>query len=175
MRRALEEWLQWRRAGRAYRPADWHAVEKGHGRITAWQLWQTECDAEMQRYLHAHLGWPGVQWCGWLVRRQRRGGRWEEESHVWVGGAAFAWELRAEQAAAYLRRHWTIENGVFYVRDVTMDEDRLTGRKIGGVLSDIRNVALNLLRRLGTAYIPDARRRVAALPDFGLHLLWEDY
>jgi len=36
-------------------------------------------------------------------------------------------------------------------------------------------VALNLLRRLGTAYIPDARRRVAALSDFGLHFPWEDY
>jgi len=56
-----------------------------------------------------------------------------------------------------------------------MDADRLTGRKMGEVLSDIRNVALNLLRRLGTAYIPDARRRVAALPDFGLYLLSENY
>lgn len=86
-----------------------------------------------------------------------------------MGDAAFTWALRAEEAAVYLRRHWAIENVVFYVRDVTMDEDRLPGHKIGGVLSGIRNVALNLLCRLGVAYIPDARRRVAALPDFGLH------
>ena len=117
LRRALEEWLQLRRAGEAYRPADWHAMEKGHGRIAAWQLWQTECDAEMPQYLHAPLGWPGVQECGWLVRRRQRGGRWEEERHVWVGGAAFAWALRAEQVVAYLRRHWAMENGVSYVHD----------------------------------------------------------
>ena len=160
LKRAPEEWLQLRRVAGAYRPADRHAVEKGHGRITAWPLWQTKCDAEMPQYRHAHLGWPGVQWCGWPVRRQWRDGRREEERHMWVGGVAFAWELRAEQVAAYLCRHWTIENGVFYVRDVTMDEDRLTGRKIGGVLSGIRDVALNLLHRLGTT---DTRMRGGAL------------
>ncbi|MCD6289023.1 MAG: hypothetical protein J7M34_00865, partial [Anaerolineae bacterium] len=59
-----------------------------------------------------------------------------------------------------------------YVRDVTMDEDRLHGRRIAAGLSGVRNVALNLLRHLVQApYIPDARRTVAAMPDYGLHLL----
>jgi len=71
-----------------------------------------------------------------------------------------------------LRGQWSIENGVFYVRDVTMDEDRLHGRKIAAGLSGIRNTALTLLRRLVPAsYIPEARRKVAAMPDYGLHLL----
>jgi len=53
-----------------------------------------------------------------------------------------------------------------------MDGDRLHGRQIGLVLSGIRNVALSLLRGLIPAHtIPEARRKVAALPDDGLHLL----
>jgi len=57
-------------------------------------------------------------------------------------------------------------------RDVTMNEDRLHGRQIAAGLSSIRNVALNLLRRLVQAsYFPDARRKVAVMLDYGLHLL----
>lgn len=131
----------------------------------------------MQAYLEEALGWPGVQWCGWL-RRWRKvlaSGQEEEKVHVWVGGGGFRWSLTAEQAAGYLRRHWSVENGVFYVRDVTMDEDRLHGRKIGYGLSGVRNAALNLLRTLGFPFIPDARRHLAARPDLGLALLTSDY
>jgi len=92
--------------------------------------------------------------------------------HVWIAGGALEWPLSAPQAAALLRGQWGIENGVFYVRDVTMDEDRLPGRQIAAGLSGVRNVALNLLRRLVAApSIPSARRRVAAMPDYGLGLL----
>ena len=129
----------------------------------------------MQAYLKETFGWSGVQWCGWIKRQRRRAGhqRWESENqHVWIAGGAFELSLGAEQAATLLRGHWSIENGVFYVRDRTMDEDRLHGRKIGLGLSSIRNAVLNLLRYLIPApYIPDARRKVAAMPDHGLHLL----
>jgi hypothetical protein len=54
-----------------------------------------------------------------------------------------------------------------------MDEDHLHGRKIAAGLSGIRNAVLNLLRRLiGASSIPEARRKVAAMPDYGLHLLF---
>ena len=129
----------------------------------------------MQAYLAETFGWPGVQWCGWIASRRRSlwASAWKEETrHVWIAGGAFEWPLSAPQAAALLRGQWGIENGVFYVRDVTMDEDRLHGRQIAAGLSGVRNVALNLLRRLVAApSIPSARRRVAAMPDYGLGLL----
>ncbi|WP_376791103.1 hypothetical protein [Thermoflexus sp.] len=65
-----------------------------------------------------------------------------------------------------LRHHWGIENGVFYGRDVPMAEGRLHGRKIGDGLSRVRNAALNLLRTLSFPFIPDARRLLAARPDW---------
>jgi hypothetical protein len=129
----------------------------------------------MRSYLAEAFGWPGVQWCGWIACRRRPlwASDWKEEAmHVWIAGGAFARPLSAPQAAALLRGKWGIENGVFYVRDVTMGEDRLHGRKIGAGWSGIRNAALNLLRRLVVApSIPSARRKVAAMPDYGLSLL----
>ena len=131
----------------------------------------------METYLRDSFGWPGVQWCGWIARRREAlsSGKAEEQRHVWIGGASFAWALTAEQAARYLRRHWSVENGVFYVRDVSLDEDRLHGRKIGDGLSSVRNAALNLLRTLECPYIPDARRRLAARADMDLSLILLDY
>ena len=83
---------------------------------------------------------------------------------LWIAGGTHCPELSPAQAAYHLRAHWTIENGVFYVRDATYAEDSLHGRKIGVALSDLRNAAINLIRRAGFRYIPDARRSVAAHP-----------
>jgi len=146
-------------------------VAKAHGRLEVRQLWIVACSAQMQTYLHQTWGWPGVQWCGWLRYERRTARRHSSSWQLWVAGAAFDWPLSAPQAAAYLRGHWTIENRVFYVRDTTMQEDRFHGRAIGPNLSSIRNAALTLLRTLGTAYIPDARRRFATFSDLGFHLL----
>ena len=129
----------------------------------------------MQAYLAREFDWPQARWCGWIARRRRFlwAPAWEEpQGHLWIAGGAFPKPLTAAQAAALLRGHWGIENGVFRVRDVTMDEDRLHGRQIALALSGIRNVALSLLRGLIPARtIPEARRKVAAFPDDGLHLL----
>lgn len=70
-----------------------------------------------------------------------------------------------------LRHHWAIENGVFRVREVTYDEDRLHGRKIGLGLSDIRNPAIRLLRQYRYPYIPDAQRAISAQPSLAFALL----
>ena len=127
----------------------------------------------MASYLREVFHWPGAQWCGWIYRYRKRisTGAEEESLHVWIAGAAFRWELTAQTAAALLRGYWSVENKVFHVRDVTMEEDRLHGRKIGYALSGIRNVALNLLRSLGFPYIPDARRYIASRSDLALPLL----
>ncbi len=92
---------------------------------------------------------------------------------MWVAGAAFAWSLEVQDAAHLFRAHWTIANRVFYVRDVTMKEDRLHGRWIGLGLSSIRNVALSLLRHFfPDEFIPDAQRKVCAMPEEGISLLF---
>jgi len=61
-----------------------------------------------------------------------------------------------------------IENRVLRVRDVSYQEDRLHGRKIGAGLWALQNGAVNLVCRLGYAYVPDAWRHLSGHPD---HLL----
>lgn len=172
LRQAIEEWLLLKKPHGTEQPADWEEITKGHGRLEKRRLWIVPCEPDMKTYLEAR-GWPGVQWCGWIERKREMlaSGQVEAKTHIWVAGAAFQLTLTAEQAATLLRHHWEIENGVFYVRDVSMGEDQFHGRKIGHGLSGIRNAALNFLRTLGAPYIPDARRFLSACQDLGLHLL----
>lgn len=59
------------------------------------------------------------------------------------------------------RAHWSIENRLHWVRDVTFDEDRCRVRKGAGahVMASLRNVAISLLRLAGAANIAQALRR----------------
>ncbi len=61
------------------------------------------------------------------------------------------------------RGHWSIENGLHYVRDMSFDEDRCRIRKYAGaqVMATLRNLAISLLRLAGAALIPPALRACA--------------
>lgn len=61
------------------------------------------------------------------------------------------------------RRHWTIENGLHYVRDMSFDEDRCRIRKHAGpqVMASLRNLAISLLRLAGAVHIAPALRACA--------------
>jgi hypothetical protein len=114
-----------------------------------------------------------VQQVGWVRRRWRplseptwRG----DETRLWITNLPSS---RASPAtlAELLRGHWTIENPVHWVRDVSWHEDRGHGRAVGVGLATLRNAAINALRRRGFAFLPDGRRWVAAQTDYGLPLL----
>ncbi|WP_052711112.1 ISAs1 family transposase [Pseudofrankia sp. DC12] len=62
--------------------------------------------------------------------------------------------------AAHARRHWTIENKVHYVRDVSFGEDASTLRTANSPanLATIRSAVINRLRRTGYRFIPHGRR-----------------
>lgn len=59
-----------------------------------------------------------------------------------------------------IRGHWSIENSLHHVRDVTFDEDRSQVRKKAGpqVMATLRNVAISLLRLAGETNIAAASR-----------------
>lgn len=52
---------------------------------------------------------------------------------------------------SYNRGHWSIENELHWVRDVTFDEDRSRIRAGHGpqVMASLRNLSIGLLRRAG--------------------------
>jgi hypothetical protein len=61
------------------------------------------------------------------------------------------------------RGHWKIENGLHWVRDVTLGEDasRIRTGEAPQNLSAVRNAAIGLLRRLGATNIAAALRENA--------------
>ena len=71
------------------------------------------------------------------------------------------------------RGHWGIENRVFWVRDVTMDEDRCPVRTGSApqIMAGLRNLIISLLRMEKEPNIAAALRRRAARPSYPLSLV----
>jgi len=71
------------------------------------------------------------------------------------------------------RCHWSIENALHWVRDVTFDEDRSQVRKLSGpqVMASLRNLTISLLRMAGAENIAQALRSCAWNRSLPLRLL----
>jgi len=88
---------------------------------------------------------------------------------AYIGAAPEAvTSLTAEQATAgelaeWVRGHWTIENLLHWVRDVTFDEDRSQIRTGTGprAMASLRNLAVSVLRTDGVTNIAQAIRHHA--------------
>jgi predicted transposase YbfD/YdcC len=115
-------------------------VEKGHGRIEVRRL-------EATTSLNEYLDWPGV---GQVFRMERRRRKGDKESVEVVCGIT---SLSPDQADAsrlltLSRGHWSIENRLHWVRDVTLREDECRVRHpvVAQTLACLRNAAIRLLR-----------------------------
>jgi predicted transposase YbfD/YdcC len=78
-----------------------------------------------------------------------------------------------ERLLELVRGHWSIENSLHYVRDVTFAEDRsrLRSGYAPQLLAAFRNLALTLIHRSGSFQIAVSRRHFAFHPDEALAFL----
>ena len=122
-------------------------TDGGHERIETRRLWLTR---EVK-----HLGpplqqrWPSIRALA-AVEREREvigppAGK-STERHYYILSDE---KCTAEQAARIIRGHWSIENGLHYVLDVSFNEDQSRVRKGHGAqnLSRLRRLTANLLRQ----------------------------
>ena len=154
------------------RRADEVTWDYAHGRADLRELWVVD-SCEMTDYLQDEWEWPGMQLSGRIrrFRKRRYASTWESQK-TWTWVSSLSPKVGSAKRVAHdLRAHWAIENGTFRVRDVTFDEDRLHGRKIGHALSILRNIAITIIRREDYPYIPDGCRDIAAHRDHGFSLL----
>ncbi len=142
-------------------------VGKQHGRLETRTLDRTAA-------LNTYLTWPAV---GQVLRRTchsvilKTGAVRHEVSYAITSLPAAT--TTPAQLEALWRGHWTIENRVHYVRDVTFGED--AGQAWAGnapeALAILRNLLLTVLRRHGWDNIADALRYYGAYAPRALTLL----
>jgi len=75
-------------------------------------------------------------------------------------------EAGPEQLAAYVRGHWSIENKIHWVRDVTFREDASqvkTGSRFR-IMATLRNLVIGLIRQAGYTKIAATIRRIRRDP-----------
>lgn len=115
--------------------------------------------------LNDYLDWPGMAQVFTVERvwQDRRG----EHQSVCFGVTSLPSTVADAARLLMLKRgHWQIENGVHYVKDVTLGEDASRVRVGQGpnVLAMLRDTALNLLRSTGCRTIAARLRHYCRFP-----------
>jgi predicted transposase YbfD/YdcC len=114
--------------------------------------------------LNGYLDFPYVRQV-FAIERTRRKLNGSLLSHEVIYGVTSRAAEKASpaQVLAFNRGHWSIENKLHWVRDVTFDEDRSQVRKGRGahLMATLRNISISLLRLAGAKNIAAALRRGA--------------
>jgi len=139
----------------------------GHGRIETRRI--TTSDG-LVGYSH----WPGLAQVFKLERDVIFKKSGQERKEVVYGVTSLSMKKAdASRLLNLTRSHWSIENKVHWVRDVTFDEDRSQVRcgSIPQVMATMRNLAIGLMRFAGESNIASACRKFAAKPYLALALM----
>jgi predicted transposase YbfD/YdcC len=102
----------------------------------------------------------------------RQGNSYQREVAYLIGSMDHK-KYKPEVFLAINRAHWSIENKLHYVRDMTMGEDacRVRTGSSPQILAGIRNSVIALLRRAGWTNIAAALRHHAAHVNKALELI----
>lgn len=134
-------------------------VERGHGRTHDRRILTATTD------LTGYSDWPGLAQVFQLERswRERNGAK----HTVHYGITSLPPEVAGpERLLALKRDHWQIENGLHYVKDVTLGEDRSLIHAGQGpvVMAMLRDSVVSLIRRSGWRAIASRLRYLADRP-----------
>ena len=142
-------------------------VEKGHGRID-------EREILTSFRVAGQMTFPYVEQVFRSTRQSEVVKTCKQSEHTMYGITSVpAGEFGGEELLSLTRKHWGIENGLHYRRDVTFKEDsvRQTSKQGGQVLATLNNLTIGVLRKLGWENIGQARRHYNAWIDEALNLL----
>jgi predicted transposase YbfD/YdcC len=136
--------------------------DRGHGRAERRTLKITT--------VAAGLAFPHATQALQIVRRRRplngkNSKKWATET-IYAVTSLTVTQARPAQLAGILRGHWSIEDRLHWIRDVTYDEDRSQIRARNGprVMASLRNLAITILRLTGETNIAAALRHHARRP-----------
>src|SRR5437868_4905904 len=141
------------------------STDKGHGRL---EIRSIRVSSELKGY----SDWPGLEQVFQIRRRWQYKGEWREEVRYGITSLPAPVGI-PERLLKCKRGHWTIENCLHYVKDVTLGEDRSTVHADNGpkIMAALRNTAVSLLRRAGFSTIAARLRYNCGHPEAALHVL----
>lgn len=145
-------------------------VNKGHGRIEIRKITTSEM-------LNTYSSWPGLAQVYRLEREfrwMRKGKVIRTSNQVEYGITSLSRKkVSASQLLSLRRKHWGIETGSHYRRDVTFKEDalRMTVGNTGKVVACIHNLVISLIKQAGHDNVAKARRYYAGHLSEAFHLL----
>jgi predicted transposase YbfD/YdcC len=133
-------------------------VERQHGRQ---ELRLLRCSAA----LNAFSDWPHLGYACTVQRVVTRAGQTTYEEAYAVTSLTPA-RTTATALQALWRGHWSIENRLHYVRDVTLGEDRCQVRTgaAPAALAAVRNTVIGIVHRAGHANVAAALRQYSYRP-----------
>jgi len=110
--------------------------------------------------------WPGLAQGLEITRERTVKGKTTVEVVYGMTSLA-AEEADAERLSGLVREHWGIENGLHYVRDVTLGEDACRVRKGSApqVLAALRNAVVHLLAAVESESRPAAIEQLQIRPE----------
>jgi predicted transposase YbfD/YdcC len=153
---------------------DWKSVpvqhvtdEKGHGRRERRTIQVMDAPAHItKRFPHARQVALIERYVTRTIR-VRKGKRWVRQQvksaiAVFIITSLDAREAAPVHIAGYVRGHWTIENKVHWVRDVTFREDssRVRTGPRPRIMATLRNLAIGLIRQAGYTKIAATIRKI---------------
>lgn len=142
-------------------------LEKGHGRID-------EREILTSFRIAGEIEFPYLEQV-FRIRRKSEEIKTGKRSEQMIYGitSLSVEEFGAAELLDLTRKHWGIENGLHYRRDVTFKEDeiRQTSKTGGRVLATLNNLTIGVLRKLGWENIAKARRYFNARIDEALNLI----
>jgi predicted transposase YbfD/YdcC len=141
--------------------------ERGHGRWERRTIQVMNVPERIaKRFPHARQAALVERYVTRTVR-VRKGKRWVRKQArsaiaVFIITSLDAREASPEHIAGYVRRHWTIENKVHWVRDVTFREDSSLVRTGPSprIMVTLRNLAIGLIRQAGYTKIAATIRKI---------------
>lgn len=134
-------------------------LEKNKGRVEKRIIW-------MSRDLTDYLAWPGLTHV-FQVQRDRSDKKQKSTETVYGIASLPKQYSSIKDLSKYLRGHWSIENNLHRVRDVSFGEDRSTIRKghAPEVMAGLRNLVISIFQRGNVKSYPAAFRRFSAHPE----------
>ena len=137
----------------------YQTLEKNKGRVEKRIIWMSDDLTE-------YLNWPGLTHV-FKVQRERSDKEGKSVETVY-GIASLPDEFATiKHLNCYLRGHWSIENSLHRVRDVSFGEDKSTIRvgKAPQVMAMMRNLVISVFQRGTIKSYPKAFRRFSAHPE----------